>query len=237
MLKQQGENLILSYPRSGNSWVRYIVEVISGRKTLGCETNPSDTPIAPSVEHDIGVDMTKPAIARKFHLLWITDHKAHNNERNNLLLIIRNYKECVVRQNSGNETLLFRIFQRQTNGCDGIFPPPDYINPIKSYELWRGDKDIVYYEDLMDNPKKEIEKIVELFGLDENKIDDFMENYEYHRNNSIGGYSAVRGQSVSDGKAKFHFKFGEDAERKWDTHLWRYHRDICETYLKRYKLE
>jgi len=237
MLKQQSENLILSYPRSGNSWVRYIVEVISGRKTLGCVKNPSDKPIAVNVEHDIGVDMTKPAIARKFHRIWITDHKAYNNKNNNLLLIVRNYKECVVRQNRGDETALFRSFQLQTDGCDGTFPPPDYINLFKSYEQWKGNKDIVYYEDLMDNPRKEIEKIVKLFELDDGKIDDFMENYEHHKNNSTGGYSSYSGTTISEGKDKFHFKFGEDAERKWDTHLWRYHYDICETYLKRYKLE
>ena len=39
------KTFLLSYPRSGNSWTRYIAEHISGRPTAGCTGNPEDVPL------------------------------------------------------------------------------------------------------------------------------------------------------------------------------------------------
>lgn len=41
----ESRTCLLSYPGSGINWVRYIVEYLSGRMTLGCACNPSDTPL------------------------------------------------------------------------------------------------------------------------------------------------------------------------------------------------
>lgn len=62
--------LVVSYPRSGNHLVRFFIEYITGRATLGCADNPLDTPIAAD-EFDTPdvlahVDQTRP-IAHKAH--------------------------------------------------------------------------------------------------------------------------------------------------------------------------
>jgi len=60
--------VIASYPRSGNHLVRYLVEYLTGRPTLGCRDNPDDIPIyqqgSPALAHVGG-----PAIAEKVHYL------------------------------------------------------------------------------------------------------------------------------------------------------------------------
>lgn len=37
--------LIASFPRSGNHLVRFLIEYLTGRPTLGCRGNPEDTPL------------------------------------------------------------------------------------------------------------------------------------------------------------------------------------------------
>lgn len=57
---------IVSYPRSGNTWVRYMLEFLSGRATLGHgRGNDRERPLGATL--DIGVDLEAAPIARKLH--------------------------------------------------------------------------------------------------------------------------------------------------------------------------
>ena len=62
----------MSYPRSGNHLVRTLIEVMSGRPTLGCPGNPNDVPIHLKVEArgtgSIAMRSLHP-IAHKSHFL------------------------------------------------------------------------------------------------------------------------------------------------------------------------
>jgi hypothetical protein len=72
--------IVLSYPRSGNHWVRYIVEWFSGAPTIG-EESPQDTPIYTRTRTPI-LQNAKEPIAQKRHWLQTGD-----NEKQLILIV------------------------------------------------------------------------------------------------------------------------------------------------------
>ena len=78
--------LLLSYPRSGNTWIRYFIEHVSERPTIGYKENYKnfDSPLLCKKYHD--------PIAIKRHGL-IKDPVEHDG----LILVLRNPKECLLR--------------------------------------------------------------------------------------------------------------------------------------------
>lgn len=60
--------LIASYPRSGNNLVRFFIEYVTGRATLGCADTPEDGPIfAGAVFAELAHVCHKDPVARKAH--------------------------------------------------------------------------------------------------------------------------------------------------------------------------
>ena len=74
-------NILLSFPRSGNSWLRYCIESLSNQKTQGLGGRPHDIGrgIIPELR-----DSSKPILYKRH-----TTDEINTNDR--LIFLIRNY--------------------------------------------------------------------------------------------------------------------------------------------------
>lgn len=130
--------ILLSYPRSGNHFVRFIIEYISNRPTAGCYASPTDTFICVKQFKNINllkhVDCKSPPITVKWHV--VPPHGGTG-----LILIVRNFIECISSHKNYNIPL-------RGNGS-----VEDYMKLLSYYNNYTGLKLIIYYEDLINNPK------------------------------------------------------------------------------------
>lgn len=137
-------NLLLSYPRSGNHLVRFFIELMSETPTLGVKENAKDIPlylntytqdvpfnISPEKQYD------ETECFRKAH---IAPPKAA--PINKLILILRNPRECLIRQNgfySWNQNYNWHSYEA-------------YFRIIDYYLESNAKKIIFYYEDILTDP-------------------------------------------------------------------------------------
>lgn len=166
-------NILLSYPRSANSWIRYFVEVVTGLpSSQGTFTDSaSNNPKSDALVHK---SVAKPAAILKRHRFdfeW--DH--WEIERDFLLVLVRDYRECIIRNIYKNCSKA----EYQRRAVD------KYMHVIESYHNWSGPKLLTYYEDLITNPAKELNKISKHFGLDVNKTKLFINDLPEHIRKSI----------------------------------------------------
>eukprot|EP00750_Incisomonas_marina_P025665 INCI5615.1.p1 GENE.INCI5615.1~~INCI5615.1.p1 ORF type:complete len:684 (-),score=109.88 INCI5615.1:242-2203(-) len=124
---------LVSYPRSGNHYLRFITEFITGRPTAGCASGQNyqpalgqdqtlDWPIATvdfRQEEDVfaHVDMTQSYVLAKYHAssrLWTTSFRPEcplpatatgKSPCPKLLFLVRDFRECVPRHMPQLETM------------------------------------------------------------------------------------------------------------------------------------
>jgi hypothetical protein len=223
-----GKILLLSFPRSGNTWVRYIFEFLSKRPTQGYLNNPKD--VAPYVKTNLGVDQEAEPIIRKSHQeLW--------PECDRMIFLLRDYKEAIVRdaKHLGIENTkdLWQHFQKVTRGELEQPWKYDYIFAINQFEAFQGPKTLVYYEDLIVDPKKTITRMIDWSGIDKQHLEEFLENYEDHRQKSVSDYQPG---SHSGGTSRSHHaqQLPRDVRKQFTTHIARTQPKLFSTYLRRY---
>ena len=123
---------ILSYPRSGNHLVRFIIELLTETPTLGCKGNSRDVPIFQNkFPEEIPFNIlslknyNEKNLYRKFH------NPPNSNEiPSELLLIVRNPRECLI----GYLQYKFRI--GGWDGCKTYFDCLDYYNNFNGKKIY-----------------------------------------------------------------------------------------------------
>ena len=160
---------IWSSPRSGNHWLRFIAEYLTGCPTSGCITNSTDIPIYlntfPCEEHPLThVNPKNPFISYKSHWAYsMTSGSA-------ILLLIRDYHEYIAR-------LHFDKITEEGRLQNEAF---DYLELIAAYDRFCGAKMLIYYEDLLKYPEKEICRIKDFLGAPDEQYKAFMTRYDYY---------------------------------------------------------
>jgi hypothetical protein len=86
---------VLSYPKSGNTWCRYIIEALTKRPTIGGGERGIGLPIGASFP-DLNVDLTAKPVAVKRHLLNLEPL-----EERRAILLLRNPTEIVTDNSKG----------------------------------------------------------------------------------------------------------------------------------------
>lgn len=159
--------MLLSYPRSGNTWLRYCIENLTSISTRGYDTNPMDGSI-------------KNLYSKK---VVLKRHKVTGPEINRpLIFVLRNYKEVV----RGADERTFETFKEL---CNGKNQPYDYIQSIKAFdESPSNEKLLIHYEDLMKDPASELLKICDFLGEGSENIESFVKNLTEHKKQSISFY-------------------------------------------------
>lgn len=214
-------NYIVSYPRSGNTWLRYIIEYLSNQPTNGLIDKPN--------KYD---KLQKPLlingdnyIAYKLHSF---DPKITNRDK--VILIIRNYKECIIRHNKDKRGYDFELFQKHNQG-----KKDDYIGMIKQYHHFNGEKMHIYYEDLINDYhlEKICYQLCQFLDIPDSEVNNLLDNLESIKKNSLCLYP----RSKTKGKGPiYHSNLLKKAEAiSWDMYLHINYPKLFELYLRRYR--
>jgi hypothetical protein len=224
--------ILLSYPRCGNTWMRYCIEQLSGRRAIsiyGDEWNGLLGRINQSI---------KPILI-KCHLYSAAFEAIYPSSSCPMILLLRNYKECIIRHYLKREITysdeqIREIFITNLTGIQTRdFPPTEYIYNIIVYDKWIAPKLLIYYEDLITNPKGTLLDICNFLKIEiDNNFDNFINNIEVHK--SIG--MKLYGDCQSDGKSTvFHSRsLSPQLKNEIDQHLKISFPEIFKKYLTRY---
>ena len=170
---------ILSYPRSGNHLVRYFVEIMTKRVTLGCIGNEKhDTPICcrPGIEY-LDIVLKECPVARKSH------SASEIKNASNVLFILRNPIDTLVSHHFKDDSS--QVLTKNT-AKKGIV---DFEKNLNFYDAFRGKKAIVKYEDLVSHShhlnEKAITAIANMFDVGDESVSSTLQNYERYRSDSL----------------------------------------------------
>ena len=223
---------LLSYPRSGNTWMRYCLEYIYNQPTEGeSKNNIDDAAVLSRLDPHHRYDTKRP-VAIKRHRVRPSDDTAKF-----LILIVRNYKEVIVRQNIEHQDDDFRfdLVTQPVSKC-GF----GYMEVLQEFDYWRGERLIIYYEDLITKFSDTITKVVDTIGIPINNSEDLIVRYDYHKKRSLSNYDNFKNdKSLTMGdknKTIYHSKqLSGNQKARWDKSLQERYPLLFEKYLKRYQ--
>ena len=232
-------DILLSYPRSGNHLVRYILEYITGLPTSGCYGNPKDRPIYtnkfPNKETPLShVDHNYHFSFTKFHKIPSVYNSAYLKADPSLILIVRDYKECIIshlRKTSGKDYSIETTFQKEMNF---------YFKLLHYYDTYEGKKMIIYYEDLLNDFENVLIQLSKFIpNVKKEYLIKLIKNKDHHCYLSSNGKNRSWGGSNSNGEISFHFKNASLNEKKYILNILQMfrktHTPLFRKYLKRYK--
>ena len=202
------ENILLSYPQSGNHLVRFFIELLSEIPTYGCKENEEDREIYKNifpekVPFNIS-DFDKKDCYIKYHLPPL-----QNIRSNKLILIIRNPKEVLLRHNN-----------YKLNIKNGLFPYETYFKNIDFYNNHKGEKLLLYYEDIITNKPKFINTLYDF--LDVNNIEKknyVLSNIDKLYDLSLNGKNQNWGGINSNSINYYYKKIPESIKPQFDNYL------------------
>ncbi len=210
--------IVYSYPRSGSCWVRYIVNELMGWD----HTSYPSTMLGECKEN----------YCAKIHLLNLKNHWNYINlEKDKLITIVRNYKECITRNNNTKKDYdIYKAILPQSR--DRI--NPSYVHPILFHEDFTPNRKLlIYYEDLIQNPQLYIWQISELLNVNSAH---FLDNLEYHQQISLNIHPTGN-KNETQGKKELHYiyKLGREKSIEWDNMFKQRYPELYYTYLVRYE--
>jgi len=166
-------NYLVSYNRSGNTWVRYILEYFTHQPTWGHEKFSISQRMGE--KSNITIVQDTPIIIKRHEI--IPDEIKKDDK---VIFLLRDYHECIWNSMDCKWEKFEPEFKK-------------YYDLLEFYYYFQGDKLLVKYEHLMEEPKIWITTILTFLGFDPFRIvfeelDDFMDNYEIHKNNCFSIY-------------------------------------------------
>lgn len=193
---------VISFPRSGNHLVRFILEYFSSKSTLGCISNPDDVSLHERVEtcHELS-HVQNEVIALKHHHFDLPILSEISNDT--VVLILRNYKECTVRHMKGSNDE-FKINPDEYPLLQTHIK--DYLTILDWISKWEGKLLVIYYEDLITRPFEVLPKFLKELGFYSNeKWKLFEQNKETLLSSSVKLYDNLMG-SVTKGQFAIYHK-------------------------------
>ena len=166
-------NALWSFPRSGNHWVRFITEYLTEYPTHGYKNNPRDVPIYlntfSSEENPLThVNPKNPFILYKSHTPYAMTSVSI------IILLIRNYHDHL----SGLPEDL--MYGEKNSKIRFIYEVIIYLELINFYDRFSGNKMVIYYEDLLTYPEREISRLRYFLNGSHERYKAFMGNYDYY---------------------------------------------------------
>jgi hypothetical protein len=186
--------ILLSYPRSGNTFTRYCIEYVTKRPTFSSLTlnNKAINSSYGNTFPDLQTDFSKH---RVFKTHGISKENINKYKDYGLILILRNYKEALVRHQTDPK------HSHPLTIHDDLYCP-SYINCINTFVNWKNKhKLVLFYEDLVDNPDYYIQNIVDFFQTDQKNATTILASFDLHKNRVIDIYNNLGSRSQTQGKA------------------------------------
>jgi hypothetical protein len=230
MIKKEEECIInpyvqlLSYPRCGSNFLYFILFSITGVKI--------------QKQHGATLNYWKK---RKGEEIAPKDLP--------MIFILRNPKECIPRQ-TGDYFFSYKIKDALLNlkprGNKVDLHRYDYMLLLDHYEKFKGNKIIVYYEDLINNTKEESKRILDYISkietplgritYNEEDLNDFFDNYGKNRRKSLKRYGEITSVSITNGEdLTYHSKkINKEEKEKIRRFIIFQYRGIFKKYLNRY---
>ena len=178
---------LISYPRSGNTWLRYCIEYIFKRPTIGYTTPGSSSFDKKSIGNfaDIKTTGDEPIMIKRHSF---EDGCCEENDK--IIVLIRNFQEVIIRHTQKTDIGSF------ISNLSGKENEVDYYSILKQYDNWKGDKILIYYEDLISNLESTLHSVCDFLAGNkkEEAVDEIIKNLEHHKEKSIKVYS-IHGQS------------------------------------------
>jgi len=189
------KHVSLSYPRSGATFLQFLIR-------------RAQPPSYKTLVHN----KLHPN-SQSFYAPNITDI---------VILILRNYKECIIRHH---------ITQLQNIDLDESIPA--YFWAIEAFEKFQKTKHLIYYEDFITDTTSELVKLVPILKLNFSKI---INNIESFRQESKIEYTKNKqNMSLSNDKLVFHSnKLSKEKQKQWDDKFRQYDPVLFDKYLERY---
>lgn len=232
---QKGFTYLLSFPRSGNTWTRYVLEFLTGRPSgeipqlmsaeLRGEYHHMNSPLG--LRFHFPLDFDKEPLVKEHSL---SDPRMLQRKDIKLLLVLRNYRECIISHGRGME------------GLKGYLRPWGklYIENLQLFDSWDEKlRLLVYYEDLRKNPEREFRRMAIFLGDDVgDRMSEFMANYSEHKKACLALYEKDAKPSVTKGDSDTYYseqlqKIQIDQINRYIEKLDPY---IFQKYLLRYKV-
>jgi hypothetical protein len=194
-------NYLLSFPRSGNHLCRFFIELLSELPSFGCKSNSDDFEIyknkfSEEVPFNIDMNYHESSCYRKTH---------HVNEIsgtvNKLIFIIRDPREVLLRHYNYD-------INQITNDVM-------YFNNLDYYINFKGQKLILYYEDILKDKKNFIETLYNFLDVDKAAKKEYViNNIEHLFNVSLNGKYISWGGNNSFNKLNFYYNKLNDIVKK-----------------------
>ncbi|MCH9617683.1 MAG: hypothetical protein SP1CHLAM9_10030 [Chlamydiia bacterium] len=214
---------LISYPFSGNTWTRYCIEVLTSRPTVEIGSpNIINQPFG--LQFDISTDFSKPYVYKAHFIRQITT--------DSLILLIRNPRESML---SSKITKKIKP-ELRLKAIKHFYEMIEYFDQLES------SKYLIYYEDLMTNPREELTKLALFLGSDkpqiEKRLNAFLTNYNIHQKRVQQKYSDTVKRIKTGSKDKLLYRTSNMTKETIDyitTTLREYNPYLYEKYLSRFE--
>lgn len=148
--RRRTQNVLLSYPRSGNHLVRFFIELMTGRATAGEPHSEPDVAVYQNryaMDVPFDVDASQPPIYHKYHFVRVDQHWAVGD----LILLVRNPREVLLRHSD------FKI---------ELFNFAEYYRGVDFFLQFAGRKKLFFYEDMIEARAEFVRGLYDFLGVD-----------------------------------------------------------------------
>lgn len=220
---------LMSYPRSGNHWTMYIIEYFCQRTDL------YERPVTGDHTY-VGVPLYQESLFEEEDLQRniIKVHCPKNNSKFPMIFILRNFKEVLARH-------LCDPAEKPENICNriklAITNRDYYFSNIKVFdEMDPEERLLVYYEDLLDFPAREITRIVTFLSgeCDSSRVKEFCLNLEEHQRRGLRHYQYNKPVSYLADHRRHTHQLSVESLRKLDRMVEEMYPELWDKYLSRY---
>ena len=208
--------------------MRYSIEYLTRRPTCSILYFTNEKKISAANHplgntYEIGIDLDREPVYKMHHM---ENHA--NPKKDYLIFLVRNYKECLIRElhNSKKKALLYLLN-----------PQNQFCKNIREFDKWPEERRLlIYYEDLITQPSDVYKKLTAFLDEGTEKVENFIEELDQHRQNCINFYIEYAGPSVTKGKEKLHHskKFTLEQRCHMDQLIRNNLKNLYDKYLTRY---
>lgn len=189
------KNILLSFPRSGNHLVRFIIEILTEKPTKGHINNSRDIPIYKNIfskNVNFNIKDENDYIYHKYHGRELLKD---NCEWGDFILIIRNPKEVILRHCNFDLVKLLK--------CNFI---RTYFENIERFLNYNGRKKIFYYEDMITNKKEFVKELYDFLEIKkENKLKYLLNNTDELFKLNLNPKGRAWGNNISKCNINFYY--------------------------------
>ena len=201
--------IILSYPRCGNHLVRFFIELLSELPTFGHKFTKQDVEIYKNkFDKKIPFNISKynkDECYQKFH-----NAPTHIKNINKLIFIVRNPKEVLLNMNKYKLNIEGNWYSFQR-----------YFDDIDYYNNFKGEKLLLFYEDILTDKIKFVNMLYEFLNLqNEDKKKYVLDNIEELYILSLNGKGRAWGGNNSNNKLNYYYeKIPENIKKDFDKYI------------------